>query len=260
MQRAASQRLVRIAASLTLLLLLMLAGSEFLKGLGTPDQVDFKVYLTAAQLVREHKGVAIYSDADTGQNPQMRFAAPDSTFQQTAASIGIPQVRLHVYPPILLCLARLYQEKIHSCIPATGILLVAIMAFFGVVLTHNTFAFYRARVTLANNMQAAGIPATSTDNGWAYNFGVEVQHAPPSTTPTSPSLPTSTPPTPRPPLDQCHPFWHDYTPHIHALYGVSFDPHACDGRAPFAPVHYSRWLAHNPGTLYVVRYTPTAKP
>lgn len=101
MQRAASQSLIRIAASITLLLLLVLAGSEFFKGLGTLDQVDFKVYLTAAQLVREHKGVAIYSDADTGQNPQMRFATPGSTFQQTAASIGIPQVRLYVYPPTL---------------------------------------------------------------------------------------------------------------------------------------------------------------
>jgi hypothetical protein len=101
MQRVASQSHVRIAASLTLVLLLLLAGSELIKGLGGMDQVDFKVYLTAAQLVREHKGVAIYSDADTGQNPQMRFATPGSTFQKTAASIGIPQVRLYVYPPTL---------------------------------------------------------------------------------------------------------------------------------------------------------------
>ncbi len=101
MQRAASPSHVRIAASITLLLLLLLAGSEFLKGMGKPDQVDFKVYLTAAQLVREHQGVAIYSDADTGQNPQMRFATPGSIFQQTAARIGIPRVRLYVYPPTL---------------------------------------------------------------------------------------------------------------------------------------------------------------
>jgi hypothetical protein len=101
MQRVASKSLVRIAASITLLLLLMLAASEFIKGVGASDQVDFKVYLTAAQLVREHKGVAIYNDADTGQNPQMRFATQGSTFQQTAASIGIPQVRLYVYPPTL---------------------------------------------------------------------------------------------------------------------------------------------------------------
>ena len=101
MQRVASKSLVRIAASVTLLLLLMLAGSEWTKRLDVSDQVDFKVYLTAAQLVREHKGAEIYSDADTGKNPQMRLATPGSTFQQTAASIGIPWVRLYVYPPTL---------------------------------------------------------------------------------------------------------------------------------------------------------------
>jgi hypothetical protein len=55
-------------------------------------------------------------------------------------------------------------------------------------------------------------------------------------------------------------FWHGKTPHIHPVYGVSFDSNACYGPAPFAPVHYSRWLARNPGTLYVVRYTPPSKP
>jgi hypothetical protein len=101
MQRVASKSLVRIAASITLLILLMLAGSEWTKRLDVSDQVDFKVYLTAAQLVREHKGAEIYSDADTGKNPQMRFATPGSTFQQAAARIGIPWVRLYVYPPTL---------------------------------------------------------------------------------------------------------------------------------------------------------------
>jgi hypothetical protein len=48
---------------------------------------------------------------------------------------------------------------------------------------------------------------------------------------------------------------HDLTPHIRPRYGVSFDPDACYGRAPFAPVQYSRWLAKGPGTLYVVYYT-----
>ena len=101
MQRVASKSLVRMAASITLLILLLLAGSELSKGLGVREQVDFRVYLTAAELVREHRGVQIYNDADTGQNPQMRFATVGSTFQQTAARIGIPQVRLYVYPPTL---------------------------------------------------------------------------------------------------------------------------------------------------------------
>ncbi len=101
MQRVASKSLIRIAASITLLLLLTLAGGEWARGLDVQDQVDFKVYLTAAQLVREHKGVQIYSDADTGENPQMRFATAGSTLQLTAASLGIPAVRLYVYPPTI---------------------------------------------------------------------------------------------------------------------------------------------------------------
>jgi len=52
-------------------------------------------------------------------------------------------------------------------------------------------------------------------------------------------------------------FWHTKTPHITPIYGISFDPNACYGPAPFAPVQYSRWLSHSPGTLYVVRYAPT---
>jgi len=53
--------------------------------------------------------------------------------------------------------------------------------------------------------------------------------------------------------------WYDKTPHIHPLYSVSFDPDACYGPAPFAPVHYSRWPYRTPGTLYVVRYVSPSK-
>jgi hypothetical protein len=157
---------------------------------------------------------------------------------------------------ILICLVRFYQERIHLRIPVTGILFVAIMAVFGVVLTHNTFAFYRARAALANEVHAAGVPFTAADNGWEYNFSVELQQAPSINFPTIVVPAHTYVPAPEPAPGQCHAFWYNYTPHVHPLYGVSFDPNACSGPAPFAPVHYSRWLAPGPGTLYVVRYTP----
>ncbi len=160
---------------------------------------------------------------------------------------------------LVLCLARYYQEKINPRIPIAGILLVAIMAAFGVILTHNTFAFYRARVALADQLHAAGIPDTSVDNGWEHNFDVELQHANHINEEEIVLPANSYVPIPAPPTGPCHTFWYYYTPHIHARYGVSFDPNACDGPASFAPVHYSRWPALTPGTLYVVRYTPTAK-
>jgi hypothetical protein len=134
------------------------------------------------------------------------------------------------------------------------------MAVYGIVITHNTFAINRARVALAAELNAHGVPDTSVDNGWDYNLGVELEHAPSINFPTilvpahfyatAPPLPAGT----------CVMYWSDYTPHIRPLYGVSFDRNACYGPAPFAPIHYSRWLARTPGTLYVVRYTPTARP
>jgi hypothetical protein len=64
---------------------------------------------------------------------------------------------------------------------------------------------------------------------------------------------------PQPPAGECQMFWYDRTPHIHPVYAISFDPHACAGQAPFAPVSYSRWLAFSRGTLYVVGYTPASR-
>jgi hypothetical protein len=114
-------------------------------------------------------------------------------------------------------------------------------------------------VAIAAELRAAGVPDTSTDNGWEYNLGVELQHVdyinnPGIVLPMHAYLPT-----PPPPARPCQMYWYDYTPHIHPLYGISFDPDACYGQAPFAPVHYSRWLTSAPGALYVVNYTAPSK-
>lgn len=160
----------------------------------------------------------------------------------------------------LIFLVRYYQERIQQRIPLAGIALIAVMAIVGVAITHNHFALYRARVVLANELIAHGIPDTSVDNGFEYNFAVEIRttghiNEKKVVFPANASIPE-----PPLPAGTCKMFWHDMTPHITPIYGISFDPNACYGPAPFAPVQYSRWLSHSPGTLYVVRYTPTAKP
>jgi hypothetical protein len=160
----------------------------------------------------------------------------------------------------LLCLVRYYQDRIQPRLPLVSVLLVALMAIYGVAVTHNTFALYRARVATAAELRAAGVPDTSVDNSWEYNVDVELQHADHINDPTIVVPAHAYVPIPPLPAGTCPMWWYDETPHIHPLYGVSFDPSACYGPAPFAPVHYSRWLASNPGTLYVVRYTPPSKP
>ena len=160
----------------------------------------------------------------------------------------------------LLCLLRYYQERFHPEIPLASLLVIAVMATLGIAVTHNTFAFYRARVALADELRADGITDTSVDNGWEYNFGVELEHAgfindSRIIIPAHAYVPAAPFPS-----DTCSMFFYDETPLIHPLYGVSFDPNACYGPAPFAPVTYSRWLARMPGTLYVVRYADSSKP
>jgi len=155
----------------------------------------------------------------------------------------------------LLSMVRYYQEAIRTELPWVCAALVAVMAAYGVVNTHNTFAVDRGRVVLANELLAAGVPDTAVDNGWEYNQGVELAHAgfindyrmvnPKGLYKPAPPLPAGT----------CEVNGYDLTPHIQPRYGISFDPDACYGRAPFAPVRYSRWLASGPGTLYVVYYT-----
>jgi hypothetical protein len=155
----------------------------------------------------------------------------------------------------LVCMVRYYQDAIRPELPWVCAALVGGMAIYGVVNTHNTFAVDRGRVVLANELLAAGVPDTAVDNGWEYNQGVELEHAgfindyrmihPKGMYKEAPPLPAGT----------CEVNEHDLTPHIQPQYGISFDPNACYGQAPFAPVHYSRWLGSEPGTLYVVYYT-----
>jgi len=156
----------------------------------------------------------------------------------------------------LICLIRYYQEQIRPQLPLASFFLIALMAIYGIAVTHDTFALARARVTLAAELAANGVPPTSVDNGWDYNVDVELQHADHINdsrilVPANTYVPQSRPP------GACQMQWYERFPHIRPVYGISFTPDACYGPAPFAPVYYSRWPYRTPGTLYVVRYSST---
>ena len=166
---------------------------------------------------------------------------------------------LDLLPLFLLWSVRFYQERVRTQLPAVAMVLILLMAVYATAATHNTFAIYRARVTLAEELKAQGVPSTSVDNGWEYNLGVELRRSghinePRIRVPAGAYVSASPPP-----AGSCSTYLGDRTPHVHPVYGISFDPNACYGQAPFAPVHYSRWLAKSPGTLYVVRYLPPPK-
>jgi hypothetical protein len=177
------------------------------------------------------------------------------------ATVGISdRYVLGLAVPALFLAVRYYQDRFASKLPFATVLILAIMATLSITIVHNTFAFYRARVALAAELHAAGIPDTSIDNGWEYNFDVELQHASHINFPTIVVPPGAYVPAPPLAPGTCFMYFYDYTPHIRPLYGVAFDPNECNGLAPVAPVHYDRWFARTPGTLYAVRSAPAVKP
>ncbi|MGA8938350.1 MAG: glycosyltransferase family 39 protein [Acidobacteriaceae bacterium] len=160
----------------------------------------------------------------------------------------------------LFLLLRYYQDYIRPQVPLVTLVVVAIMAIYGISCTHNTFAYYRARVALAAELHSAGVSDISVDNGWEYNFGIELQHATHINESRIKIPANAYVPTPDRSSDNCPMALQDDTPHIHPLYSVSFEPNLCYGAAPFAPVHFSRWPFSKPGTLYVVHSIPPTKP
>jgi len=158
----------------------------------------------------------------------------------------------------LPCVVRYYQERVQTRLPLAAVLMVWITAIYSIAVVHNMFSFYRARVALAAEVRASGVPDTAVDNGWEYNFAVELRHSDHLNDPRVEVPANAYTPVPQAPGGLCTTGLWDRTPHVRAVYGVSFDPNACYGPAPFAPVHYSRWLA-SPGSLYVVRYRPPGR-
>jgi hypothetical protein len=174
---------------------------------------------------------------------------------RATASVLSDRYLLPLLVVAILCLTRYFQDNIQPQLPLVTVFFIGLMALYGVTFTHDAFAFYRARVALAGELHAAGVPDTSINNGWEYNLNIELQHAshindPHILVPTHAFIPP-----PPIPVGICSMgwFWGVYTPHIHSVYSIAFDRDECYGPALFAPVQYSRWMASTPGSLYVVR-------
>jgi hypothetical protein len=165
-----------------------------------------------------------------------------------------------LYGPLLIVLIRLYQEHVKPDLPFASALLVVLMAAYGICWTHNTFALNRARVKLAQELHESGIPDTSFDGGWEYNFDTELHNATHLNYPLIKFPADAYIPMPPPPPGPCQAYWGYRTPHVKPLYGLSYDPGACYGVAPFAPVEYRAWPRRKPLELYVVRYTQSSSP
>ncbi len=95
--RHRSVQLARLALVLSLLLCLGLAARQVHK----PNLADFYVYDAAGKVVEQHHSKDMYDGADTGEPFGLRFVDRQTPLGRAAQSIGLDQVRLYIYPPIL---------------------------------------------------------------------------------------------------------------------------------------------------------------
>ena len=70
----------------------------------------------------------------------------------------------------VLCQVRYYQECIQPRLPLVSLLLVGVMAAYGIAVTYNMFSIDRARAARASELRANAVSDTSVDNGWECNF------------------------------------------------------------------------------------------
>ncbi len=90
-------RRVQAAFLFTLLVCFAITGRQAQK----PNLADFQVYDAAAELVHERQSPHMYDGADNEAVFKLKFADVASPFGQAARHLGVDQVRLYIYPPIL---------------------------------------------------------------------------------------------------------------------------------------------------------------
>jgi len=160
-----------------------------------------------------------------------------------------------------LGLIRAFQNFVQPYLPAVTKVLVGLVAIYSIGATHDMFAFYRARVAVANEVRAAGVQPNTFDGGFEYNGWVEllqggylndekILNPPNSYIPIGPYQGLS-----------CNGdgkigHYDNEFLHFSPRYGLSFYPNLCAGQTSLAPVNYFRWLGLRTASLYVVNYQP----
>jgi hypothetical protein len=190
-------------------------------------------------------------------------------FAAAYIALLIPHSSIQLYDRYLLPLVFLsglglihaFQNFVQPCLPAATKVLVGLVAIYSIGATHDMFAFYRARVIVADELRAAGVQPNTFDGGFEYNGWVEllqsgyvndenILNRPIRYIPVGPYR--------GPSCDGSEKigFENNRLLHFFPRYGLSFYPNVCAGQTPFAPVSYFRWLGLRSASLYVVNYQP----
>ena len=177
---------------------------------------------------------------------------------------GVIFDRYLLVPLLFAVLAALlfFQQTVRSRLPAWSVAMVCLFMVYGIAVTHDLFAMYRAFVTALTEAQASGVPRDAIDGGLEYNGWTQVTESPslnspeiqnpahayvphPELEPKSGSQPESG--------SSCTLQFPTLVPLVRPRFALSFDAAACGGPAGFAPVVYRPWLGMHAVSVYVVR-------
>jgi hypothetical protein len=159
---------------------------------------------------------------------------------------------LGVMPIGIICLLKLYQERIRESLPVVSYVTLAVFGLYGILATHDLFSLNRARVTAVMEVRIAGIPKDAVQAGFEYDGWTEIDEAhyvnEPKIFPARAFHPN--PPDPMRPPD-CRLGFDQYTPALHPQYIIVLSPMWCLQPSNFAPVIYKAWLPPFTRQIYV---------
>ena len=173
-----------------------------------------------------------------------------------AAHYGIlDRYFLCLMPMLIVCLLKLYEERISENLPKLSYLVLALFAFYTVAGTHDWFSQHRAIVHVTDAMLAAGVPRTEIQAGAEYDGWTEIEamgyvndarihdsgklyqvYQEDRTLPEQCSYPVAS-----------------LVPRIKPVYFLSFEQLGCLAPSKFGGVHYSTWLPPYGQSIYVLQ-------
>jgi hypothetical protein len=154
----------------------------------------------------------------------------------------------------ILVILRFYQEQVHPLIPAAALVPIAAFAAFAIAGTHDSFALFRARLAVVNELRSAGVPPTAIDGGFEYNGWNQIEIARYINDPNIPVQPGDHfRPSFKDSFGVCPPILFDNFSVVTPRYGMAFEPASCLGQARFAPISFRTWLGPRFTTIYIVK-------
>jgi Dolichyl-phosphate-mannose-protein mannosyltransferase len=154
----------------------------------------------------------------------------------------------------LLVILRYYQDQIRPLVPPATLVPIAIFAAFAIAGTHDSFALFRARLNVVDELRSAGVPPTAIDGGFEYNGWNQIEIARYINDPKIPVNPGDHfRPSFKDSFGVCPPLLFNNFSVVTPQYAMAFEPTSCLGRASFAPISFKTWLGPPSTTIYIVK-------